>query len=340
MRAPAGLHRPRLGSAAWHPWWGEAWLQARHGRTQALAGAIALAACGAVVVAMRVVDDPALIRHAGTWLQAGASHAGLLALIAGIAAWRSTRRTAQARVDTLLQGWWRAAPVRHVAVDVVVAAHALAVAAVVIAVLVLAAGGLAWLAHARMPWPALAMPVAAVATGAAVAGAHVAWRQRHPAVVPRTGVRAPLWAPPVPVSRTAPHLFDWQRREGIVRWRSGGSSWVVGAFVALTPGATHPLQFGGVLLMAGVTAWLATVLQASGDVSGRARIVLRATPMSRLGRWRASLGYPAFALGCAGTALLLGTLMAGPALLGLCAAIVVLLASTSIWRLWRTRHVA
>lgn len=335
----ATLHVPpprvRAAAALVHPWWREAWLRGSHAsRTGRVRGSIGLALCAFVAAVAWQLSAATGRASVAAAMHAVAAHSGLAAVLAAAAAWSTARRVAQARVDALAHGWWRAAPAGRGAVDVVILAHISAIAVALAACAGVALGVMALLAMRAPPWHALSTIAAAIGAGAAIAGLQVAWRDRHPRMAYRAGLRTALWTIPWPRSPHAPHVFDWQRREALVRWRRGGGTWLVGMLVALTPGGTPPHVVAGMLLMAGVAGWLGTALHASGDVARDARAALRATPMDRMRLRRAAWGYPAFAVLATCTAFALGAALAGTGTLALWCAVAVLLSSRGVLALW------
>lgn len=323
-----------------HPWWREAWLHRRWMQMTTVRITLALAFAVPALAVGRLVSGPALRDRFGTAVEVIVANPGLVALLAGAGTWWATRRVTQSRLDALEQGWWRAAPVPAASLDVVVLAHALLIAAMSMACVLGATGALAWLGARTLPWPAMWAAGTAIVLGAGLAGLLVAWRCRHPPVAYRAGVRVPIWSPPWPRSSHAPHVFDWQRREALLRWRRGGSAWLVGIVVALTPGGADPRVVAGLVLMAGMAGWFGTVLHASGDVARDARATLRATPMSGMRLRRATLGYPVFALLATCGGFILGVALAGSATLPLWAAVAVLMSARGVRSLWHAGRTA
>lgn len=113
------------------------------------------------------------------------------------------------------------------------------------------------------------------------------------------GIREPLLALRWLNDGRLPHLLDWQRRAGLVRWRRGGGA-VMGAMAlfAVPDGATAVTGAGLVLFVIALT-WLDVVLRASARVTADAARLLRATPLGGARLRGVSLRYPALAVVCA-----------------------------------------
>jgi hypothetical protein len=93
-----------------------------------------------------------------------------------------------------------------------------------------------------------------------------------------------------------PHLFDWQRREAVARWRRGGSFVLVGVVLAGVPdGPAIPTVVALTLLVLS-WAWLAVVMHASADSTVSGVHLLGATPLDYNRARRASLHYPCMAM--------------------------------------------
>lgn len=295
-----------------HPWWREAALVAPrvvHSRRGPVAAS--LGACAVILGGMWLGDRAYPVATAASIHAAFETHAGMFALLLGLAAYTSGHRLARSRVDAMQTGWWRAAPVHRASIDVSVLAMCvlLAVAATVVAAGAIAS--LAWLAGQPVPIGTVRVSACAIAAGCVVAAVQVIWRRRHPPVTHRAGVRVPLLAMRGPRTSAAPHLFDWQRRETVVRWRRGGNIRLIGVALVLMPGATHPAHVAGMVLLAGAAAWWGTVIAASGDVAAHARLSMKATPIDAHRLRRAGWRYPALALGIASLLFACGTLMVG-----------------------------
>ncbi len=95
------------------------------------------------------------------------------------------------------------------------------------------------------------------------------------------------------------HLPDWQRRETVRRWRSGGRNWQFLAFGLLVPMGMPLLPLLGLLLLGVALIWYGLALRASEDLLVRATRLFAALPLPfpRFAR-RARLRCPLFAWAC------------------------------------------
>lgn len=109
-----------------------------------------------------------------------------------------------------------------------------------------------------------------------------------------------------------PHLIDWQRRAGLVKWRSGGFAMVACVLVAVPHGAAIP-GVVALILLAGSLAWLEVVMRSSAGVAASATGLLRATPFAAQRMCRASLRYPLFATIVAAFFAVIGAILPGGA---------------------------
>lgn len=331
-----------MASRARHPWWCELAVVVR-GHAQTTPGRVARgAAVGLGALALAVLLCVAMRAHlrenAEAVALAFAAHAGLIATLLALAAFTASRRFAHAHAESLHSGWWRAAPVDRGSIDRVVVAVALLAGCASIGLLALGAACTALLAGRALPMTALVSCAIAVLAGGLAGAAAANWRRRHPATLRRAGIRVPVLRIATPAS-AAPHLFDWQRREAVMRWRTGSNIKLIGVYLALTPGASQPWQVAGALMFVAATAWLGAVLTASGDVTQRARQCLQATPLDAAAlRW-AGLRYPLLALAAASLVFAGGVALSGGVgpLPVLCVAVAGLLSVRGVTSLVRLR---
>jgi len=144
------------------------------------------------------------------------------------------------------------------------------------------------------------------AATAAVRALHAGARARH-----ADGIREPLFALPWLNDPRLPHLFDWQRRAALVRWRRGGSFVMVGVVLAAVPdGPSIPMVVALVLLVLS-WSWLAMAMRASADAAAAATCLLGATPLAVDCARMASFRYPAIAASCAVVPMIAGAMLTG-----------------------------
>jgi len=288
----------------WHPWLGEAAIVLRR-RAPRLSARFCLAALLATVsggLALGVAQvsglSPSTVAALGLaalslWpLQAAAliavgCHALVHARLLGVS-------------GALRSGWLAAAPV-----DPRSHAWTLAVVAGGIAIVLLAASLLlVWLVATLGSTEASGIAMAVVATGilgGSASGLGVALRRRrrsgHASI--RIGVRHALFTLAWLDHRGLPHLSDWQRREGLLRWRCGGGAAPMGAALLLIPNGTSWVVAVGVVVFVLSAAWLGGVLRGCIVTTAAASALLRSTPVSARSLAAAAWHYPAFAGACA-----------------------------------------
>ena len=298
-----------------HPWWREVALDSvrvRRDRRLQRAMRIAAGLVGVAVVLPIVTGARPILRAGVHEMRLGmATHAALIAMVVGLAAFVASRRFAHAHAERLQTGWWRAAPVDRGSIDRVLLIVPLMAGCASISVLTVGLTCLALLTGGSVAIASLAPHAFAILAGCLLGAASTVWRRHHPPSTPRSGVRVPLLRIRTPLPSPAPHLFDWQRREAVLRWRRGGNVKLIGLVMALTPGASHPLHVMGALILVTTAAWLGTVLEASGDVATQARRCVQATPIDNTALRRASLRYPLLSLAGAGMLFACGTLLSG-----------------------------
>ncbi|HET9818585.1 MAG TPA: hypothetical protein VFP92_05415 [Rhodanobacteraceae bacterium] len=195
-------------------------------------------------------------------------------------------------------GWCAALPVARGATTctlLLVTAAALLVSLALITALLLAISALA--PHRGDLMYALAGIDLALVVGSAVATVRVF--RRGARAFRADSVREPLLALPWLNDRRLPHLLDWQRRAGLVRWRRGGSFVMVGIVLGVVPMGAPALEVTGLVLLVLSWSWWAVAMRASADTSGAAVRLLGATPLDAHCARLASLRYPLIAASCA-----------------------------------------
>lgn len=197
-------------------------------------------------------------------------------------------------------GWWAAAPL-----DPRVTTHTLvvlALAAAIIAMLAAAAAltWLAWLAGDARTLQAV-IPVAAggILGGAALGLASALRARRRCVTAPKhAGIRRPLFATAWLEDRHLPHLLDWQRRDTVRRWRTGGNAPLLGLAFALLPAGMGLHSTLALVVLAFLVVWLRVALHACAASTRAASQLLAATPACPRQFARAALRYPLFATAC------------------------------------------
>jgi hypothetical protein len=112
------------------------------------------------------------------------------------------------------------------------------------------------------------------------------------------GVRQPLLSLTALLDRRLPHLFDWQRREALLRWRRGGNfRWLGAVLVALPSGISNRTALA-VLLLAASMAWFIVTMRACHHSSRQAQTLCSATPVPHRLFILAAMRYPTFAAAC------------------------------------------
>ena len=136
-----------------------------------------------------------------------------------------------------------------------------------------------------------------------------------------------------------PHLADWQRRETLRRWRSGGRNWQFLLLGLLFPTGLLPWQMIGLLLLCIALIWYGLALRSSEDVMVRATRLFAALPLPFPRFAAGTLRYPLFAWICASLLGAAGLLLqsAKPAIALAFAAALGLGSLLSLCLSWRTR---
>lgn len=305
-----------------HPWFAEARLVAarggawRRGRTLSAAAIAAIA----LPLLLRGSDgDGAVLAEALPRLIAGLPLPfGLLAIAAAYAV---ARGRLIALDDYLRLGWWAAAPIEpsRATRSLILLACLATLAAMALAAAVLAACGGDGGSLRAAYW----VVDGGLALGAVLGLSAALRHRRHPVHRLREGARLPVFGLAWLDDARLPHLSDWQRREGVLRWRRGGHAWMIGAVLFGLPSSTGASSGIGVLLIAIALAWFSLILQACIAATLDADALLASTPRAPRRLAQAAWRYPAFALLCAlacvstGAALLSLSWRAAPVLLAI-----------------------
>lgn len=271
-------------------------------------------------IAMR--RDPRTLRRGGTItlifvavVALGMTRRGMLETVAAfLAAWplqigiavavaslALTRSRLVRLIDEWHEGWWAAVPLgRHC-----IARSVIALTTIVTGTIGVLLAGVLFAAIGVVSNPQALSGLFAIETGllaGAAAGALTALRATR-AERTRSNQSQPWREPLLRLAwlhdRRAPHLSDWQRREALQGWRSGGNFWLPGAALAAMPNGIPLGTVIGLLLLAVVTAWILVVLRAGSAVARDALGLLAATPLSRNTFAAVALRYPWFTTACA-----------------------------------------
>ncbi|MFC3551985.1 hypothetical protein ACFOLC_13320 [Lysobacter cavernae] len=319
----------------WHPWFRQWRLERRHrGGAWSLARWTAgLAVVIAPLVALADEGAHAALAGAGLrWFVHWPLAIGVtLAMLAHIA----VRTRLRPLAHELRSGWWAAMPIapRSTTQALVIVGAVIALVASLAGALVLALLALA----ARSPAPftaAVGVLVSGIASGAAL-GVAASLRRTPPARI--DGRRRPLWRLAALNDARLPHLFDWQHRAAVLRWRRGNGTSVIAMAMLLLPGGATPAGASGLLLLATVLAWFRAALTGASEAATQAAVLMRALPLTPHDRRRALLRYPLFATACALSWCALAVALLGPGVeLALLVATMVLAAAlrpaVSLWR--------
>lgn len=212
----------------------------------------------------------------------------------------------------LRHGWWAAAPVDRRRTTRTLALVAAAVALARLVVLAAAVGLLAWLARDPVSAGVLLGAGASGLAAGTVLGAIAALRRRgRPDGSVSLGIREPWFALRQLDDSRLPHLFDWQRRTALVRWRQGGNFWMFAVALAGVPSGVGARQVVGLVLLLGSAAWLGIAVRASADAAREARRTLAPIPLDTKAFARATWRYPVFATLCAGVIAFCAILLGG-----------------------------
>lgn len=247
-------------------------------------------------------------------------------------------------MQELRLGWWGAMPIPAAATQRSLRLHALLQTvfanAIVLAVLL----GIVWLSRRSTEW---LQPLATTASAGlwlgAACGFFSALRSRQ-----RSGGEkraqshssAALLRLPWLDHPQLHNLPDWQRRETVRRWRSGGRAWQLGALGLLVPMGMPLLPLIGLAALGVALVWYGLALRASENTIVRATQVFAALPLPFARFAAGTLRYPLFAFACTalfGAAGLLLQSARWPVALGYVLALG-LGSALSLSLCWRYRH--
>lgn len=203
-------------------------------------------------------------------------------------------------------GWWGAMPVPAQATRRSLRLHAavqtlfanVVVGAVLLGIVALSRRSTEWL-----------LPLWTTASGGLCAGALLGYasarRQRREArqkTSRETAHSSAAWLPLRGLDHPQLHnIPEWQRRETVRRWRSGGRAWQLGALALLVPMGMPLLPLLGLSLLGVSLVWFGLALRASENTLVSAQQLCAALPLPFARFAAATLRYPLFA--CTSTAL-------------------------------------
>ncbi|WP_257386900.1 hypothetical protein [Tahibacter caeni] len=240
-------------------------------------------------------------------------------------------------------GWWGAAPVPPEATRRSLHLHALLQTALGNLIVFLVLACVVALSRHPATWFLPLLAAASVGfwlgSGAGYLVVRRIGRQRRDKLV-QQHVSTPLVKLAALDHARLPHLADWQRRETLRRWRSGGRNWQFLLLGLLFPTGMLPWQAIGLLLLCVALIWYGLALRSSEDVMVRATQLFAALPLPFPRFAAGTLRYPLFAWLCASLLGAAGLLLQSAKLvvvLGYAAAIG-LGSLLSLCLSWRYRH--
>lgn len=225
-----------------------------------------------------------------------------VALAFGVFGFAMCRSSTLTLLQELRLGWWGAMPVPGAATQRSLHLNALLLTLFGNLVVLLVLAGIVVLSRRPTPW---FLPLFGVASAALWGGSALGYLGVRRLGQVRRGKVAPQHSSkPLLTLKALDHaqlrnLPDWQRRETVRRWRSGGRSWQFLALGLLVPMGMPLLPLVGLLLLGAALIWYGLALRASEDTIGRATALLAALPLPFPRFAAASARYPLFAWCCA-----------------------------------------
>lgn len=240
-------------------------------------------------------------------------------------------------------GWWGAAPVPPAATRRSLHLHALLQTALGNLIVFLVLAGVVALSRHDASWFLPLLTAASVGFWLGSGLGYLVVRriggQRRDKLV-QQHVSTPLVKLAVLDHPQLPHLADWQRRETLRRWRSGGRNWQFLLLGLLFPTGLLPWQMIGLLLLCIALIWYGLALRSSEDVMVRATRLFAALPLPFPRFAAGTLRYPLFAWICASLLGVAGLLLqSAKPVIALAFAVALGLGSLlSLCLSWRYRH--
>lgn len=253
------------------------------------------------------------------------------------------RSATLALLTELRLGWWGAAPVAEAATRRSLHLNAIVLTVFGNLIILLVLAGIVWLSRRSTPWFVPLLSAASIGFWLGSGLGYLAVRrlgQHRQARVAQQHSSAALVPLPLLDHPQLRHLPDWQRRETVRRWRSGGRSWQFLALGLLVPMGMPLLPLAGLLLLGIALIWYGLALRASEDTIVRATQLFAALPLPFPRFAAGTLRYPLFAWVCA-SALGAAGLLLQSAKPWVALAFVATLALGSLLSLclsWRYRH--
>lgn len=212
------------------------------------------------------------------------------------------RSATLALLTELKLGWWGAAPVPEVATRRSLHLNAILLTLFGNGVIVLVLAGIVLLSRRSTPWFVPLFCAASIGFWLGSGVGYLAVRRlgtRRRGKVAQQHSSAALLPLPGLDHPQLRHLPDWQRRETVRRWRSGGRNWQFLAFGLLIPMGMPLLPLAGLLLLGAALIWYGLALRASEDTMVRATHLFAALPVAFPHFAAGTLRYPLFAWACA-----------------------------------------
>ncbi|MBL8300037.1 MAG: hypothetical protein JNN30_16985 [Rhodanobacteraceae bacterium] len=240
-------------------------------------------------------------------------------------------------------GWWGAAPVPEAATRRSLHLNAIALTLFGNLVILLVLAGIVLLSRRSTPWFAPLLLTASLGFWLGSGAGYLAVRRlaalRRSRITQLHSSAALLPLPALDHAQLR-HLPDWQRRETVRRWRSGGRNWQFLALGLLVPMGMPLLPLAGLLLLGVALIWYGLALRASEDTLVHATRLLAALPLSFQRFAAGTLRYPLFAWICASTLGATGLLLqsARPIVAALFILAIGLGGLISLCLSWRYRH--
>ena len=214
------------------------------------------------------------------------------------------RSATLALLTELKLGWWGAAPVPEAATRRSLHLNAVLLTLFGNVVILLVLVGIVLLSRRSTPWFAPLLAAASIGFWLGSGAGYLAVRRlgalRRGRIAQQHSSAALLPLPALDHPQLR-HLPDWQRRETVRRWRSGGRNWQFLAFGLLIPMGMPLLPLAGLLLLGAAMIWYGLALRASEDAMVRATQLFAALPLPFTRFAAGTLRYPLFAWLCAST---------------------------------------
>ncbi len=222
------------------------------------------------------------------------------------------RSATLALLTELRLGWWGAAPVPERATRRSLHLNAILLTVFGNVVILFVLGGIVLLSRRSTPWFAPIFAAASVGFWLGSGAGYLVVRRLgklRQARVAQTHSSAALLPLPMLDHPQLRNLPDWQRRETVRRWRSGGRNWQFIALGILVPMGMPLLPLGGLLLLGAALIWYGLALRSSEDTLVRATQLFAALPLPFARFAAGTLRYPLFAWACTSVFGALGLLL-------------------------------